>query len=114
MPALEADPVRIGQVLANLLSNAVRHSPPGGSVVISADPAPGGHVVAFAVSDAGPGVPAQLLPHIFDRFVKASDSGGAGLGLAIAKSLVEAHGGEITADSRAQQGTTIRFVLPVS
>ena len=114
MPALEADPVRIGQVLANLLSNAVRDSPPGGSVVNSADPAPGGHVVAFAVSDAGPGVPAQLLPHIFDRFVKASDSGGAGLGLAIAKSLVEAHGGEITADSRAQQGTTIRFVLPVS
>jgi len=114
MPALEVDPVRIGQVLANLLSNAVRHSAPGGSVVISADPAPGGHAVAFAVSDAGSGVPAELLPHMFDRFVKASDSGGAGLGLAIAKSLVEAHGGEISADSRAKQGTTIRFVLPVS
>jgi signal transduction histidine kinase len=68
--------------------------------------------VAFAVTDAGSGIPAELLPHIFDRFVKAADSGGAGLGLAIAKSLVEAHGGEISADSSPGRGTTIRFVLP--
>src|SRR6266536_465498 len=114
LPALDVDPVRIGQVLANLLSNAVRHSPAGGSVIVSAGPAQGGHAVAFTVSDAGSGVPADLLPHIFDRFVKAADSGGAGLGLAIAKSLVEAHGGEISAESRAGQGTAIRFALPVS
>jgi signal transduction histidine kinase len=69
--------------------------------------------VAFAVTDAGSGIPAELLPHIFDRFVKAADSGGAGLGLAIAKSLVEAHGGEISADSSPGRGTTIRFVCPL-
>ena len=114
LPALEVDPVRIGQVLANLLSNAVRHSTAGGSVIVSAGPAQSGHAVAFTVSDSGSGVPADLLPHIFDRFVKAADSGGAGLGLAIAKSLVEAHGGEITAESRSGHGTTIRFVLPRS
>ncbi|HEY3210245.1 MAG TPA: HAMP domain-containing sensor histidine kinase [Actinomycetota bacterium] len=112
LPPLEVDAVRIGQVLANLLSNAVRHTPPGGSVVASADSESGGRAVAFAVTDAGSGIPAELLPHIFDRFVKGADSSGAGLGLAIAKSLVEAHGGEITAESRPGNGTTIKFVLP--
>jgi signal transduction histidine kinase len=109
---LEVDPTRIGQVLANLLSNALRHTPSGGSVLISAEPEPGGDGIAFAVTDAGSGIPADLLPHVFDRFVKASGSGGAGLGLAIAKSLVEAHGGTITAQSSPGEGTTIRFTIP--
>jgi two-component system sensor histidine kinase BaeS len=111
LPALDADPVRIGQVLANLLSNAVGHAPAGGSVVVSANQAEGGGV-SFAVQDDGPGIPADVLPHAFDRFVRAADSGGAGLGLAIAKALVEAHGGTITAQSEPGRGTTIRFVLP--
>jgi signal transduction histidine kinase len=62
--------------------------------------------------DTGPGIDPSALPHVFDRFVKSADSGGAGLGLAIARSLVEAHGGRITADSTPGRGTTMRFVLP--
>jgi len=110
LPELDVDPVRIGQVLANLLSNAVRHTPRGGSVVVAVEPAPGG--CAFAVSDTGAGIDARSLPHVFDRFVKSADSRGAGLGLAIARSLVEAHGGTITAESRPGRGTTMRFLLP--
>jgi two-component system sensor histidine kinase BaeS len=107
---LEVDPVRIGQVLANLLSNAVRHTPRGGSVVVTVEPA--GEGAAFAVSDTGSGIDAADLERVFGRFVKAAGSGGAGLGLAIARSLVEAHGGRITAESAPDRGTTMRFVLP--
>jgi two-component system OmpR family sensor kinase/two-component system sensor histidine kinase BaeS len=109
VPELDVDPVRIGEVLANLLSNAVRHTPRGGSVTVAV--APSGAEVAFTVSDTGPGIDAGDLPHVFDRFVKSAGSGGAGLGLAIARSLVEAHGGRITAASDAG-GTTMRFLLP--
>jgi two-component system sensor histidine kinase BaeS len=112
LPSLDVDPVRVGQVLSNLLSNAVRHTPRGGSVVVSAEPADVGAAVAFAVEDTGPGIPEVDLPHVFDRFVKAADSGGAGLGLAIAKSLVEAHGGRITAAPRPGGGTRMTFELP--
>ncbi|MGH2649699.1 MAG: sensor histidine kinase [Actinomycetota bacterium] len=110
LSTIDVDPVRIGEVLANLVSNAVRHTPPGGSVSVLAEPS-GGSVV-FSVTDTGPGIPPEDLPHVFDRFVKSADSGGAGLGLAIARSLVEAHGGEISAESDHEYGTTIRFALP--
>jgi signal transduction histidine kinase len=110
LPELDVDPVRIGEVLANLLSNAVRHTPAGGSVRVVVEPSPGG--VAFTVADTGGGIAPEDLPHVFNRFVKSRDSGGAGLGLAIAKSLVEVHGGTITAESRPGGGTTMRFVLP--
>ncbi|HEV8622404.1 MAG TPA: HAMP domain-containing sensor histidine kinase [Actinomycetota bacterium] len=110
LPEVDVDPVRIGEVLANLLSNALRHTPPEGSVVIAAEPAP--HGVAFTVTDTGTGIVADALPHVFDRFVKAKDSGGAGLGLAIAKALVESHGGRIAAESDPGRGTTVRVVLP--
>jgi two-component system sensor histidine kinase BaeS len=108
-PPLEADPVRLGEVLANLVSNAVRHTPAGGRVTILAEPSDGG--VGFEVTDSGPGIAPEDLPHVFDRFIKAADSGGAGLGLAIAKSIVEAHGGTITATSTPGR-TTFRFELP--
>jgi two-component system OmpR family sensor kinase/two-component system sensor histidine kinase BaeS len=111
LPSLEVDPVRIGEVLSNLLQNALRHTPTGGSVSVSAERVDGDRV-AFTVEDSGPGIPAEVLPHVFDRFVKAADSGGAGLGLAIARSLVEAHGGEISAQSDPGRGTRMRFVLP--
>jgi signal transduction histidine kinase len=124
LPEIEVDPMRVGEVFANLLHNAVRHTPSGGSVLVSAERAgtPDGPCVAFAVADTGPGIAPDVLPHVFDRFVKASDSGGAGLGLAIARSLVEAHGGTITAESPGRsgegegkgKGTTMRFVLPVN
>lgn len=94
--------------------NAVRHTPQGGSVVISVDPTQDGKAVEFTVTDTGPGIQSEMLPHVFDRFVKAADSGGAGLGLAIVRSLVEAHGGSISAESPPRRGTTIRFVLPGS
>jgi len=99
-------------VLSNLLSNALRHTPSGGRVIVSAEETDAGRSVAFAVRDTGSGITTEALPHVFDRFVKAADSGGAGFGLAIARSLVEAHGGAIHADSPPGAGTTMRFVLP--
>jgi signal transduction histidine kinase len=110
LPALDVDPVRVGEVLANLLWNAVQHTPSGGSIVVSA--APAGSGVEFSVQDTGRGIPPDVLPHVFDRFVKSTGSRGAGLGLAIARSLVEAHGGQISASSGPGTGTTMRFVLP--
>jgi signal transduction histidine kinase len=109
LPDVDVDRVRIGEVLANLVTNALRYTPSGGTVVVSASPAEGG--VAFTVSDTGPGIPAEELPHVFDRFTKSAESRGSGLGLAIARSLVDAHGGTIAAASHPA-GTTIRFVLP--
>jgi two-component system sensor histidine kinase BaeS len=111
LPELDIDPVRIGEVLSNLLANALRHTPSGGSVTVSAGRA--GEAIEFAVTDTGTGIAAGELPHVFDRFVKTADSGGAGLGLAIAKALVEAHGGTISAESQPGQGTTMRFTLPL-
>jgi signal transduction histidine kinase len=110
LPSVDVDRVRIGEVLANLLANALRHTPPGGSVTLLAGHDPQG--VGFAVTDTGEGIPADELAHVFDRFAKSPKSHGAGLGLAIAKSLVEAHGGTIAAESEPGRGTTIRFVLP--
>jgi signal transduction histidine kinase len=112
LPELDIDPVRIGEVLSNLLANALRHTPSGGSVTVSAGR--GGEAVEFAVADTGTGIDGGELPHVFDRFVKTADSGGAGLGLAIAKALVEAHGGTISAESERGRGTTMRFTLPLA
>jgi len=109
LDTFEADPVRLGEVLANLLSNAVRHTPSGGTVTVTA--LREGARVVFEVTDTGPGIPAEQVPHVFERFVSSSDSGGTGLGLAIAKRLVEAHGGTIEAESDAA-GTTMRFTIP--
>jgi two-component system sensor histidine kinase BaeS len=110
LPPLEVDRVRIGEVLSNLVSNALRHTPPGGTITLRAERRGGN--VAFAVADTGEGIAEDELPHVFDRFARSAASRGAGLGLAIAKSLVEAHGGSIRADSRPGSGTTITFELP--
>ena len=112
LPQLEVDPVRLREVLSNLLSNALRYTPRGGSVRVGAAMLDG-HV-RVSVHDTGPGIAADALPHVFDRFYKSEESRGAGLGLAIAKSLVVAHGGEIEAVSAAGQGTDMRFTLPVT
>jgi signal transduction histidine kinase len=112
LPVLDIDPVRVGEVMSNLLSNALRYTPTGGSVEVSAATAQGGAGVVFAVTDTGAGISPEALPHVFDRFVKGENSRGAGLGLAIAKSLVDAHGGELTAESAPGRGTTMRFVIP--
>jgi signal transduction histidine kinase len=108
LPEIDVDRFRIGEVLSNLLANALRHTPAGGEVVITAVAAGGG--VEFSVADTGTGIAAERLPHVFDRFSRAPDSPGAGLGLAIAKTLVEAHGGQIRAESDPR-GTTIIFTL---
>ena len=112
LPELELDPVRIREVLTNLMTNALRYTSPGGKVCLRCERQDG--LVVVSVSDTGAGIPPADLPHIFDRFYKSPDSHGAGLGLAIARNLVKAHGGEISASSETGRGTTIRFTLPLS
>ena len=112
LPQAEIDPLRMREVLSNLLSNALRYTPRGGTVRVEASVADGR--LRVAVRDSGPGIAADALPHIFDRFYKSDESRGAGLGLAIAKSLVVAHGGEIEATSEVGQGTEMRFWLPTA
>ena len=112
LPSVDADPARIRGVLGNLLSNAIRYTPPGGTVTVGA--ARSGDMVTFAVRDTGQGIPSELRPRIFERFVKSPGSPGSGLGLAIAKDVVSAHGGTIEAISDPGKGTEIRFTLPVA
>jgi len=113
--AFTGDPERIHEVLTNLLTNAIRHSPAGGEVRVRGAPSAGG--VRFEVSDDGAGIPPDEIERIFDRFyrvdaARGSNSGGAGLGLAIARSIVELHGGSIRAESRLPAGCRIIFELP--
>ncbi len=114
VPDLLGDPVRLEQVLVNLLSNAVRHTPAGGDVEVTAttNPAPDDDRIRLAVADTGSGIDPDDLPHVFDRFHRAADSGGSGLGLAIARRLVEAHDGDITAGPRPGGGTVVTITLP--
>ena len=98
---MDADPIRLQQILGNLLSNAVRHTPAGGRVTVDVDQADP-QWVRFTVADTGPGFPAEQLPGLFDRFTKAEGSAGSGLGLAIARDLVLAHGGTIDGDQPAR------------
>jgi signal transduction histidine kinase len=113
LPSVRVDADRIGQVLGNLLDNALRHTPVGGTVTVSARGS--GRQVQLSVTDTGDGIPAEHLPHIFERFYGVDDArdrahGGSGIGLAIAKALVEAHGGRIAATS-AGPGRGARFTL---
>lgn len=111
VPSLDVDPVRIRQVLDNLLDNALRHTPRGGTIRVEVRPE--GNAVLFRVADTGKGIAAEALPYVFDRFWKSADSGGSGLGLAIARGLIEAHGGQIRADSIPGKGTVLSFTLPL-
>jgi signal transduction histidine kinase len=110
LPLLELDQSRLRQVIGNLLDNAVRLTPSGGSVRLRAATAQGG--VVIEVQDTGPGIAADVLPRVFDRFYRSGERGGSGLGLPIARSLVEAHGGTIVASSEVGHGTTISIRLP--
>jgi len=113
LPTVRADRLHIERVIANLVSNAVRHTERGGEITITAT-ARVSHV-AISVTDTGSGIPADYLPRIFDKFVQVPNapSGGAGLGLAIAKHIVEAHGGQISVRSEIEHGTTFTFTLPI-
>jgi two-component system sensor histidine kinase BaeS len=109
------DPVRLRQMVGNLVSNGVRHTPAGGSVTVSATAGPDG--LSIAVQDTGVGIAPADLPRIFDRFWRADTSraratGGSGLGLSIARKLAETHGGDITVTSVPGAGTTFTIRLP--
>jgi signal transduction histidine kinase len=107
---MDLDPVRIREVLTNLLSNAVRHSRPGGIVTVTMSVTD--RRVAVAVADTGEGMSPEAVARMFDRFYKGSTSRGSGLGLTIAKGIVTAHGGDISASSQPGHGTTVTFTLP--
>jgi len=119
LPDVRMDRDRIGQVLGNVLDNALRHTPAGGTVTISAASSPRAGVVELSVADTGEGIPAEHLPHVFDRFYRVDAArdrahGGSGIGLAIAKALAEAHGGELTATSPGTgRGSIFRLLLPI-
>jgi two-component system sensor histidine kinase GlrK len=113
---VNADALRIEQVLDNLLSNALKFSSEGGIVKLNMKPDPKAGVLEVSVSDGGPGIQAEDLPHIFERFYQGHTKAkhatpGSGLGLALAKKVVEAHGGRIWIESEVKKGTTVRFIL---
>ncbi len=115
LPAVAAQPGKIERVLGNLVGNALRHTPPGGRVTVGADVAPEG--VVFVVADTGPGFSPADLAHGFEQFyrgeaARSRATGGAGLGLAIARGIVAAHGGRIWAENRAEGGAQVSFLLP--
>ncbi len=117
LPTVQSDPDRVRQVLNNLISNALRHTPADGKVEVTAGRRQA--TVEISVSDTGPGLSAEEIPHVFDRFwrgdkARTRQQGGSGLGLAIAKQLVEAQGGSIGVESEEARGSRFWFTLPVT
>jgi two-component system, NtrC family, sensor histidine kinase KinB len=112
LPFVIADRSQIGRVLTNLVVNALRYTKHG-EIRISVEPR--GDFVAISVSDTGTGIPQEYLPRIFDKFVQVpgAATGGAGLGLAISRLIVEAHGGQVSVQSGPDKGSTFTFTLPV-
>jgi two-component system sensor histidine kinase BaeS len=112
---VSADPRWLHQVITNLLSNALKFTPPGGQVTISTGQA--GPEAVLAVADTGPGIPAEELPHVFDRFFRGQDAArtsGSGIGLAVAAEMAHAHGGQVTAASQRGHGTQMTLSLPAA
>ena len=112
LPLVEIDPLRIREVLTNVMANALQHTPPDG--VVSVSVAQQDERIVMVVTDTGSGIAPEDLPKVFDRFYKGPQSRGSGLGLAIARKFVVAHGGEIRASSEAARGTTITITLPLA
>ena len=112
LPSVEVDPARLRQVVANLIANALRFTPAGGRISVSTARTDVG--VRVAVRDDGAGMEPEALEHAFDRFYRSPTSPGSGLGLPIARNLVEAHGGRIEIESNPGRGTEVRFVLPLT
>ena len=119
LPDIYGDSQRVEQVLANLLNNAVKYTPDTGSVIVTARAGDPAGMVSISVTDTGVGIPADLLPHVFDRFYRAEHDlrmniVSVGLGLSIAKRLIEAQGGRIWAESEEGHGSTFTFALPIA
>jgi two-component system, OmpR family, sensor histidine kinase BaeS len=117
LPLLDVDPVRIREVIGNLVANALRHTPTGGRIDVQVRLAraagkPARDEIEIRVRDTGSGIDPELLPHVFDRFARGAGSTGSGLGLSIARGLVELHGGTIEASSPPGGGAEIRIRLP--
>ena len=112
---VQADPSRLRQALENLLNNAIRFSPPGASVIVTVEREvhADGVWVALSICDVGPGIVADLVPRLFTRFARGPESTGLGLGLFLARGIVEAHGGTLTVESTPGVGTTFRLALPI-
>ncbi|HEX2646167.1 MAG TPA: HAMP domain-containing sensor histidine kinase, partial [Candidatus Dormibacteraeota bacterium] len=103
LPSGDVDPARMRQVLGNLLSNSLQHTPSGGSIKVAVSSA--SDQLTITVADTGEGIPADLMPQVFERFVKGPNSNGSGLGLAIAHDIVVAHGGRLEVESKPGAGT---------
>ncbi|OGR09505.1 MAG: hypothetical protein A3K53_05500 [Deltaproteobacteria bacterium RIFOXYB2_FULL_66_7] len=117
LPHVRGDRGQLKQVLTNLLDNAIKYTPEKGTVRLSAAGAEGR--VTVSVEDTGPGIPAEALPRIFERFyrvdkARSRELGGTGLGLAIVKHIVEAHGGSVSVESRVGEGSSFRVCLPAA
>jgi signal transduction histidine kinase len=116
LPKIRVDPDRMAQVFGNLISNSLRYTPENGKITLAAKREETS--IAFTVEDNGTGIQADALPYIFDRFYRADSArhqgDASGLGLAIAKSITEAHGGTISAESRPSDGTIIKILLPLN
>ena len=117
IPEIRIDPVRMEQVISNLLTNAIRHTPSGGSITVTIKNGEGG--LAISVADTGEGIATEDLPHVFERFYRSGSSrarkeGGTGLGLAIVKQMVEAHGGKVWVESKMGTGSIFSILLPFS
>ncbi|HSW57831.1 MAG TPA: ATP-binding protein, partial [Dehalococcoidales bacterium] len=115
LPVLHIDRYRINQVLLNFLANAITHTQPGGTVLVSAQLV--GEKVQVKVTDTGEGIPPEDLPNMFERFYRVNKSrarndGGSGLGLTISKRIVEAHGGNVSVSSELGKGSIFTFELP--
>ena len=113
LPRINADPLRLRQALDNLVANAIAHSPPGGDVVVSAGVGEGEGEILLSVSDSGGGIPVEEQDRIFEPGVRlASGRPGAGIGLAVARAIAEAHGGTLTVESVPGRGATFTLALP--
>jgi two-component system sensor histidine kinase BaeS len=119
LPRADVDPDRVSQILGNLLENALRHTPPGGRVELSVGPGEEPTTLQVTVRDSGPGIPAEHLPNVFEHFyrvdrARSRSAGGSGIGLAVVKQLVEAHGGRVWAESPPGRGATFGVELPAA
>ncbi len=116
LPEIRLDPDRMAQVFGNLITNSLRYMPDGGEIILAVGQE--ANLLVFRVQDNGRGIPAESLPHIFDRFYRAdparAQGNESGLGLAIARSIVEAHGGSISAESEVGKGTRVKIVFPLT